>query len=193
MGDYDTGNTSSFATNTCRSFDAYPFSSPTPVNENCSAHGCDHLGHLEYWMSHLPNKPGVTSNGNLKNWWKYIVDYDGAIQELGLNQSNCTAANAVDLGAPGTQVTVPNNGCVKVQNGYPAWWGTRNMQLQNPSGSYPVPFTWSNSCAGSSGSGSFTGDWQTKLIGPTNSQCATLIDLQGSGSGNVTILYHSGS
>jgi hypothetical protein len=33
----------------------------------------------------------------------------------------CTAATAVELGAPGTNKTVPIGGCVRVQTGYP-WW-----------------------------------------------------------------------
>src|SRR5690606_24443028 len=73
----------------------------------------------------------------------------------------CTAATAVDLGAPGTTVPVPVSGCVRGQNGYLPWWGTRTMRLETAwGGSYPVPFTWTNTCSGSSGSGTFTADWQ---------------------------------
>lgn len=115
-------------------------------------------------------------------WWgKIVPDTTG---------TTCTEAIAVDLGAPANAVTVPNNGCVRVRDAYPFWWGTRNMRLQSGSpGSYPVPFTWSNSCAGSQGSGTFTGNWQTVILGLTNSACATVIDLQGSGAGNVTLRY----
>jgi hypothetical protein len=102
---------------------------------------------------------------------------------------SCTTATAVDLGAPGTDVTVPKGGCVKVQNAYPSWWGTRVMRLENTTGSYPVPFTWTNTCSNSSGSGSFTGDWQSKTLTTTSSACATLIDLTGTGTGNITLRY----
>lgn len=115
-------------------------------------------------------------------WWGKIVPGDTG--------TTCTEASAVDMGTAGNAVTVPNDGCVRVRDAYPFWWGTRNMRLQSGSpGSYPVPFTWSNSCAGSQGSGTFTGDWQTVLFGPTNSACATVIDLQGSGAGDVTLRY----
>jgi hypothetical protein len=115
-------------------------------------------------------------------WWGKIVPGDTG--------SNCTEASAVDLGAAGNAVTVPNDGCVRVRDAYPFWWGTRNMRLQSGSpGSYPVPFTWSNSCASSQGAGTFSGDWETVIFGPTNSACATVIDLQGSGAGNVTLRY----
>jgi hypothetical protein len=103
----------------------------------------------------------------------------------------CTEQTAIDLGSPGTAKVVPNNGCVRVRDGYPSWWGTgRRMMLQtNAPGSYPVPFTWTNSCAGGSGNGTFTGNWQKQFLNPTSAGCATLIDLKGSGSGNVSLWY----
>jgi cysteine-rich repeat protein len=106
--------------------------------------------------------------------------------------SSCTAAMATDLGAPGTVTQVADNACLRVQNGYPTWWGTsRSMQLQTQSGgSYPMPFTWSNSCAGSSGSNSFTAAWQAQTIGPASSQCATVIKLNGTGSGTLGLTYY---
>jgi photosystem II stability/assembly factor-like uncharacterized protein len=105
--------------------------------------------------------------------------------------ASCTAATAIDLGAPGTPNTVASNACVRVLNGYPSWWGTnRTMQLQDTTpGTYPVPFTWANACAGSSGSGTYTADFQSKLLSPTSSQCATVIRLMGSASGRITLQY----
>ena len=77
-----------------------------------------------------------------------------------------------------------------MQNAYPSWWGTRAMKLENTAGAaFPVPFSWSNTCSSSSGSGSFTGDWQGKILSVTNSACVTLIDLQGTSSGNITLRY----
>src|SRR5581483_12246579 len=100
----------------------------------------------------------------------------------------CTESSATDMGGPGTNVTVPRNGCLRVRDAYPSGWGTRNMQLQSASpGTFPVPYTWSSSCTGASGSGLFTGPSQSQIIGPTNSACATLIDLQGASTGTVTI------
>jgi hypothetical protein len=67
------------------------------------------------------------------------------------------------------------------------------MRLETAAGgTYPVPFTWSNTCSGSSGSGTFTANWQSKNLVTTNKNCATLIDLKGTGSGNVTLRYWAG-
>jgi hypothetical protein len=106
------------------------------------------------------------------------------------NPAGCTESNAVDLGAPGNNVTVSNDGCVKVTT-YPVWWGSnRIMKLEDTTpGTYPVPFSWTNSCANGQGSGTFTADWQPKFLAPTSSRCTTLIDLKGSGAGSITLRY----
>ncbi len=102
----------------------------------------------------------------------------------------CTIASAIDLGAPGNWVTVPNNGCVKVQNEYPDWWDARIMQLQPDQGTYPVPFDWTNICSESSGNATFNNNWDNRFIGPVSEDCATLILLHGSGAGNITLRYY---
>ena len=100
---------------------------------------------------------------------------------------------AEDLGSDGNETTVSNDGCVMVRDHYPYWWGTRTMMLQTTSpGDYPVPFSWSNACTGSSGEGIFTGDWQNQFLSMTDDDCATLIDLQGSGIGSVRLRYYGG-
>ena len=107
--------------------------------------------------------------------------------------NDCTAETAVDLGVDGHSVTVPTDGCVKVDSAYPSWWGTRNMTLQNnDGGAYPIPFEWSNACESRSGSGTFVADWQSPVIGPVSDQCPTLIDLQGPSGGQVTLRYFGG-
>ena len=104
---------------------------------------------------------------------------------------SCTEWSATDLGPDSNNVTVPNNGCVMVRDQYPSWWGTRNMNLQAADGgTYPVPFTWWNSCAASGGSGTFNMDWEHQIFGPTSDACATVIDLQGTGGGNITLRYY---
>jgi hypothetical protein len=79
----DYGNTR-FVTDASKSWVNYPFTTPTLTNENCSAWGCNQMGYQMWWLNHLPYKDGLTANGNLKNWWKYVVDFDGALDELGL-------------------------------------------------------------------------------------------------------------
>jgi hypothetical protein len=56
-------------------------------------------------------------------------------------------------------------------------------------GTYPVPFSWSSTCAGSSGSDALTATWQNRVFGPTSDACPTLIDLQGAGNGNISLRY----
>jgi hypothetical protein len=105
---------------------------------------------------------------------------------------SCSEEVALDLGRDGENVTVANDACVMVRDQYPSWWGTRTMMLQNTApGAYPVPFTWSNSCAQASGAETFTGDWQSKYLGPISDQCATIIDFQGTGGGTITVRYYA--
>jgi hypothetical protein len=103
---------------------------------------------------------------------------------------SCTAATALDLGPPGNDMTVATNACLRVKDGYPSWWGTQAMRLENTSpGTYPVPFTWSNTCMNSSDSGTFTGDWQAKVLSVTSVSCPTVISLAGSASGTLRLRY----
>lgn len=104
----------------------------------------------------------------------------------------CSPATAIDLGTPGTSSAVAGNACLRVQSGYPSWWGSRNLQLQSQSGGhgYPVPYSWSNSCSGGSGSGVLTGDWVSAVLPSVSAACPTLIRLQGSTSSSVTVTYY---
>ncbi|HMA94882.1 MAG TPA: hypothetical protein VKP30_19460, partial [Polyangiaceae bacterium] len=105
----------------------------------------------------------------------------------------CTVETAVDLGAPGHEVVVPSDGCVKVDSGYPSWWGTRSMNLMSGAGGqYPIPFVWANICpnGSSTSGGTFTADWQSTDLGPIDGACPTVIDLRGDGSSNVSLRYY---
>jgi cysteine-rich repeat protein len=82
QSDYDYGNTRSVS-NACQSWQNYPFTTPTLVNQTCSTYGCDQIGYMQWWLGSLPLKNGVTSNGNLRNWWKYAIDFDNALREVG--------------------------------------------------------------------------------------------------------------
>lgn len=106
--------------------------------------------------------------------------------------STCDAESAVELAPSGQPLTVPSDGCVKVETGYPSWWGTsRTMNLINSDGSgYPIPFAWENACADGAGTGTFEQTWQQKFIGPTSAECATVINLQGNGSTTITFRWY---
>jgi hypothetical protein len=50
---------------------------------SCEAWGgpAYHLNYMRWWFDHLPRAPGAT-NGIFNNWWRYVVDYDAAVQEF---------------------------------------------------------------------------------------------------------------
>ena len=108
-----------------------------------------------------------------------------------LSACECTEENAIDLGAPGNTVTVPNDTCLRVRDAYPFWWGeARTMQLQpRTPGAYPVGYTWSNDCSGSAGAGTFDQAWQSGYLPGVSSSCATLIRLDGDGTESVSLTY----
>lgn len=113
------------------------------------------------------------------------------VTEPTVPSAECTVASAVDLGGPGQSVTVSAGGCVRVQAGYPSWWGTRVMQLQSTTGtSVPIAFEWSNPCSGSGGTGVIDRDWQSLSLSTTSSACATLIDLKGADAESATLRYY---
>lgn len=105
---------------------------------------------------------------------------------------SCTSSNSTEMGSPGNTVEVQNDACLKVESGYPSWWGVRNMKLANEAGgNLPVSFSWENSCASASGTGTFTGDWQSLTFGPTDASCATFIQLDGDGAANLRVKYYA--
>lgn len=94
--DYDDGNTA-YVNHACPSWDNYPFTSKTIVNQNCTSWGCSRLSFLQWWMAGLPVIDGLTTNGNLRNWWRYVADYDNAV------------AAAVIANLQPTTITWPSN------------------------------------------------------------------------------------
>jgi hypothetical protein len=81
QSDWDYGNRT-LVPDACLSWDDYPFDSKTVVSHNCTTWGCEGLTYLLWWMSHLPNREGETANANLRNWWKYVADFDNAVASL---------------------------------------------------------------------------------------------------------------
>ena len=166
----------------------------------CDQDDCD-VNHAVVLLGYDDNDGYWIVRNSWGNWWNgdgyFNVGYnechiEASVYSLETGQSSgCTEATAIDLGGTGTNTTVSNNACVMVRDDYPNWWGTRNMLLQNPSpGTYPVPFEWENACSGQNGAQTITGDWQNHILEGTSDQCATLIDLQGDGSGTITLRYY---
>ncbi len=49
---------------------------------NCDTWGKPHhLNFMRWWLNHLPKNAGVT-DGFYNNWWRYVVDYDRAVEQL---------------------------------------------------------------------------------------------------------------
>lgn len=98
------------------------------------------------------------------------------------------------MGAPNEATTTVVSGCLKIEDGYPDWWGTaRRLSLQvSGGGAYPLSVRVFNACSELAQTLTFTADWQQLLTGPTNADCPTLIDLKGTASANVTFVYYGG-
>ncbi len=143
----------------------------------------DPTNDIDFWTI----QEATQSTDSWVTWWAQVLGTT--------SNSSCTESTAIDIGAPANAVTVSTNACLRVRDGFPFWWGTnRTMLLQNMSpGNYPVPFTWSNACSGGAGNGTYTADWQSKSLAPTSSNCAVLIQLQGSASGHITLRYFGGN
>lgn len=75
----------------CRSWANYPDPPTVTVRENDDAWGGDERGYHQWWLSALPKNEGYTIDGNLRNWWAYLVDYDTAVSVLPLAPDLATA------------------------------------------------------------------------------------------------------
>ncbi|MFQ6618416.1 MAG: T9SS type A sorting domain-containing protein [Fidelibacterota bacterium] len=77
--DYDYGN-KRYVTTYADNWKRYPILLDQKRTINCEEWGCSHLGYLRWWYNHLPRYIGITE-GILNNWWHYMVDYEGAVEE----------------------------------------------------------------------------------------------------------------
>lgn len=60
----------------------YPHLAGRKKPVNCDTWGKPyHLNFMRWWLDHLPRNAGV-EGGYYNNWWRYIVDYDAAVQSL---------------------------------------------------------------------------------------------------------------
>lgn len=79
MSDYDYGNRRYVSTH-ADNWKRYPILLNEQRTVNCQEWRCTHLGYMRWWFNHLPRYTGVT-DGILNNWWHYVVDYEGAVEE----------------------------------------------------------------------------------------------------------------
>lgn len=99
LTDYDYANKTTVKSG-CDSYQDFPFTTPVINDVNCDTWGCSQQGYLEWWMSKIPKKDGRTDiyRNSLKNWWKYIADFDNAVKEAKAgNISPCNGLGDVDL------------------------------------------------------------------------------------------------
>ena len=71
----------SYKPNACASWNSYPFRDKAITQLKCEAWGCTKEGFYTWMFGHIPKNAGLTENGNLRNWWKYIADFDNAVAE----------------------------------------------------------------------------------------------------------------
>jgi len=154
------------------------------ADQDCQSNNCD-AGVCQEPGEELPDGSPCTSDGQCAS--------DNCQAGTCAPEASCTAQSAIDLGPPGHSTTVPANACLRVNDGYPSWWNQRNLSFQNlpTSVTYPVGVSWSSSCTGASGTTTITGHWQSKSFGPTNEDCATLIQLGGNSSEQMTVRYYA--
>lgn len=49
---------------------------------DCREWDCSHLGYMCWWYRHIPHFKGLNkADGHLNNWWRYVTDYNAAMNE----------------------------------------------------------------------------------------------------------------
>ena len=80
-GGYDYGQTNAVLSG-ADDWLGYPRLTGKKALVSCDTWGRPHqLNFMRWWLGHLPRARGET-DGFYNNWWRYIVDYDGAVREL---------------------------------------------------------------------------------------------------------------
>jgi hypothetical protein len=50
-------------------------------NSEWAHEGGDQWGFMMWYFSHLPHFKGLDNHGKLNNWWHYIMDWNGALEQ----------------------------------------------------------------------------------------------------------------
>lgn len=79
QSDYDWSNQRSIESS-CNDWLNYPNLSGSKSTISCNTWNCDGYSYKKWWFNHLPKASGKT-NGKLNNWWKYVADYENAINQ----------------------------------------------------------------------------------------------------------------
>jgi hypothetical protein len=62
----------------CDDWQNYPNLTGQRKSINCSVWGCNAPGFYQWWLAHIPRNAGKTGD-KWNNWWKYVLDYDCAM------------------------------------------------------------------------------------------------------------------
>lgn len=77
MTDYDWAN-KTVVESYCDDWLSYPKMTGQKKKVDCTEWGCNIRAHHKWWFTHFPKAPGK-KNGIFNNWWKYVMDYDAAM------------------------------------------------------------------------------------------------------------------
>lgn len=79
LQDYDFSN-SRYVITYADNWKRYPILLSQTRVINAGEWGFSHEGYMKWWYQHLPRYEGITDSV-LNNWWHYIVDYEGAVEQ----------------------------------------------------------------------------------------------------------------
>jgi hypothetical protein len=77
LADYEYGSTASVI-NFAENWNQYPLIGNNSEVINCEEWGCQQLGYMRWWFSHVPKYKGI-NDGVLNDWWYYMVHYEDAV------------------------------------------------------------------------------------------------------------------
>lgn len=89
----------------------------------------------------------------------------------------CTEENSIDLQTVGVLSTIPADACAKITL-FPGY--APSLMECYARGPFPVPFSWSQSCSGGSGTHTFTAPYQGLPVAPLTTDCPVILDFRGS-------------
>lgn len=127
---YDYSNQSQVQ-NLCASFSNYPYTTPALNTQNCNVWGCSgdsQFQYIKWWLSQFPRQEGKTPAGTLRNWWKYVADFDRGVAEAKAVTSSPSPSPSSSPPGRFVKVTYPNGGeTLKVGESVKITWDSSDV------------------------------------------------------------------